>query len=132
MITEFTDRFIAARQEVEGKIRAAPPQDYKEVVRLVIETVATEKYGQPDAERIHAIDDGCYQGTLAYVIAETGYQPNNYWYVRVSYGSCSGCDTLEAIRSWRDEPLTDYQVCQYWTLALHVAQGLRKMGADAV
>ena len=31
------------------------------------------------------------------MIPEEGYQPSDYWYVRVSYGSCCGCDTLQSI-----------------------------------
>lgn len=132
MITEFTDRFVAARASVEASIRACPPPDYKSIVKLVIETIAREdKYSDPDPERIHEIDDGDYQGTLVYVISAKGYQPDRYWYARVSYGSCSGCDTLEAIRGYTDEPPTDEQVREYWTLALHVAQGLREMGGDS-
>lgn len=132
MITEFTDRFVAARASVEASIRTCPPPDYKSIVKLVIETIArNDEYSGPDPERIHEIDDGEYQGTLVYVIGEKGYQPDRYWYARVSYGSCSGCDTLEAIRGYTDEPPTDEQVREYWTLALHVAQGLREMGGDS-
>ena len=131
MITEFTDRFIVARPQVGAAFRAGHPDDYKAIVKLVIETITREdEYDDPDPERIHEIDDGDYQGTLVYVIGAKGYQPSRYWYVRVSYGSCSGCDTLEAIRGYSDEPPTDEQVREYWTLALHVAQGLREMGGD--
>lgn len=134
MITELTTPFVAAKAEVEAKIRSKRPDDYTDIVRLVVETINPgADYGLPDADRIHRIDDGDYQGTLVFVIAEVGYQPNDYWYVRVGYGSCSGCDTLQAIsESWDDEkPLTDSEVEGYWTLALHVAQGLKKMGEEA-
>lgn len=57
----------------------------------------------------------------------TGYQPHRYWYVLVGYGSCSGCDTLEGIRNYDNTPPNENQVQEYWTLCLHVAQGLKEM-----
>src|SRR5690606_41690756 len=103
---------------------------YRAVVKAVCQVITPDDYGDIDPERIHEIDDGDYQGTLVYVIAATGYQPDDYWYVRVGYGSCSGCDTLEAIKEYSDEPPTDDQVAQYMPLALHIVQGLRKMGGE--
>lgn len=77
---------------------------------------------------------GCEQrqGALVYVIGATGYQPDKYWYVKVGYGSCSGCDTLEAIREYQDGKPTERQVNKYMTLALHIVQGLRLMGGSEV
>lgn len=65
------------------------------------------------------------------MIAATGHQPDKYWYVKVSYGSCSASDTLESIREYSDEKLTEAQIDDYMTLVLHVVQGLKKMGDDA-
>jgi hypothetical protein len=86
-------------------------------------------YGKynPDPERIHVIDDGDYQGTLVYVIGSKNYQPDVYWYVKVSYGSCSNCDTLAAIRDNANTPPTAEQIKDYITLALHIVQGLKEM-----
>ena len=86
-----------------------------------------EGYGGPDLERIHRIDDGDYQGTLVFVIGGKGYQLSTYWYVKVSYGSCSGCDTLEAIREYGGDLPKPQQVEDYMKLALHIVQGLNKM-----
>ena len=114
---------------------AKHPDDYREMVRNVISVITDEKeYGSynPDPERIHEIDDGDYQGTLVYVIGAKGYQPSKYWYVKVEYGSCSGCDTLQAIRDsgyGYDTPNAE-QVKDYMTLALHIVQRLKKMGDD--
>lgn len=130
MIQQFTDRFIAARPQVEAALSAKHPEDYKSLVKLVVETVATDDYGQPDPERITEIDHGDYQGTLVYVIAAGGYQPDRFWYVRVGYGSCSGCDTLQAISDYSDEPPTPRQVSEYWTLCLHIAQGIHAMQGE--
>ena len=130
MIEAFTKAWFANLHTMREKFTAKHPEDYKEVVRSVVEMLAdaSDDYDKPDPERIHEIDDGNYQGTLVYVIGGSGYQPSRYWYVKVSYGSCSGCDTLEAIRSYRDESPDEKQVREYMTLALHIVQGLREMG----
>lgn len=52
--------------------------------------------------------------------------------MKVGYGSCSGCDTLEAIRDYSSEKPTPEQVKDYMALALHIVQGLKKMGDDEV
>lgn len=131
MIQEFVDRFIAAKPRLMDEFSKRHPEDYKEIVRAVVSTLSSEDgWRDPDPDRIHQIDDGEYQGTLVFVIAAQGYQPSDYWYVRVGYGSCSGCDTLQAISSYSSEPPTPEQAEDYWTLALHVVQGLKKMGDD--
>jgi hypothetical protein len=110
--------------------RVAPPSAYVDIVKAVIKLVSEpDGYGEPDPERVHEVDDGDYQGTLVYVIGATGYQPSDYWYVRVSYGSCSGCDTLEGIKSDGDygEAMNEGQLDQLMTLALHVVQRLKAM-----
>lgn len=132
MIQEFVDKFLAGRDALAAKFAASPPSEYKDVVRAVIETISQGDYGQPDAARIHEINDGSYQGVLVYVIGASGYQPSDYWYVRVYYGSCSGCDTLEAIRGYSSEPPTAAQVQDYLTLALHIVQQLKKMSDEGV
>lgn len=129
VIQEFVDRFMAKKPELEAKFREAHPSGYIDIVRAVVEVVTTDAYDDIDPSRIHEIDDGDCEGTLLFAIAAKGYHPSDYWSVFVSYGSCSGCDTLQAIWSDAsdDEP-TDDQVSQYMTLALHIVQGLKKIG----
>jgi hypothetical protein len=128
VIQEFVDRFMAKKPELEAKFREAHPSGYIDIVKAAIEVVTTAEYNDIDPSRIHAIDDGDYQGTLLFVIAAKGYQPSDYWSVFVSYGSCSGCDTLQAIHDYGSEAPTDDQVSQYMTLALHIVQELKKIG----
>ena len=133
MIQEFVERFEKNKTKIESAFRTKHLKSYIDVVREVIKSVTSDDgCGEIDPERIHQIDDGDYQGTLLFVIAAKGYQPNDYWFVKVMYGSCSGCDTLQAINeSWEDKPPTDDQVSQYMTLALHIVQGLKFMGETA-
>ena len=134
MITQLIERFMAKQTELKELFAKDHPDSYIDIVRAVIEAVTTDEHSwkgdNPDPQRIHTIDDGEYQGVLLYVIAAKGYQPSDYWYVKVGYGSCSGCDTLESIRGYSSEPPTEEQISDYLTLALHIAQGLKKMGED--
>lgn len=124
MIKEFVEAWERNKHELEERFRQKPPENYEDIVQGVVEILNPKReYGSPDPTRITVIDHGDYQGTLIFVIAETGYQPSRYWYVTVGYGSCSGCDTLQAIQ---DAPISK-QVPQYMTLALHIVQGLKLM-----
>lgn len=130
MIQKFVDRFMASKDTLRARF-ATHPKGYEEIVKAVIEVISSEEdYYDPDPERIHLIDDGDYRGTLVFVIGAKGYQPSNYWTVLVSYGSCSGCDTLEAIKEYSDEPATSDQLDQYVTLALHIVQGIKAINGD--
>lgn len=125
MIQEFVDRFMERKETLEEELALKHPDDYEDLVQAVIKLIS-DGYGGPDPENIHTINDGDWQGTLVFIIPEVGYQPDDYWYVKVYYGSCSGCDTLESIRTYTDIPDKE-QVDQYMTLALHIIQGLKPM-----
>jgi hypothetical protein len=128
MIQKFVNRFMAAEGTLRETFAAKHPDAYIDIVKAVVSVIGEEgAYGEPDATRIHQIDYGDYQGTLLFVVAAVGYQPSDYWYVKVGYGSCSGCDTLEGIRNYEDGPPTKEQVDAYMTLALHIVQGLKSM-----
>ena len=142
MIEKFTKRWFERNHLIRAQFEAKFPNSYSDIVEAVVTMLHDEDdYGTPDPKRIYEIDDGDYQGTLVFVIAEDGYQPSTYWYVKVYYGSCSGCDTLEHIRSeatdwedeWNDRVDDDRKkagVDQLMTLALHIVQGLKEMGED--
>ena len=103
MIERFVKRFDAARETLKAKYLAEPPSSYDDIVK---------------------VDHGDYQGMLLFVIGGSGYQPHSYWVTDVSYGSCSGCDTLQAIHDTtdRDEASGDYV-----TLALHLVQSMKQV-----
>ena len=142
MIEEFTKRWFAHNHFVVEQFEKQIPKSYADIVKAVVTMLHDEndEYETPDPERIHEIDDGDYQGTLIYVIGAGGYQPSDYWYVKVGYGSCSACDTLESILegdyghenqeesgAWKKNAINELM-----TLALHVVQGLKKMGEEIV
>jgi len=130
VIPEIIERFDANRENLLASFKAAHPDSYAAIVKSVVEHVTSEgEYDDNnlDPERIERIDHGDYQGTLLFVIGAKGYQPSKYWYTKVSYGSCSGCDTFEAIRDYSSEQPTEDQAKEYFNLALHIVQGLKAM-----
>ena len=77
--------------------------EYKDLVKLTVMFILNDE-NEWNTNRIKKIDDGDYQGTLLYLIPEDTYQPNSSEYLMtfVEYGSCSGCDTLQAIQCFLD------------------------------
>lgn len=134
MIDEFIQKFDTQREAIKDKIRKKGHPCYVDLVRFVCKAITDDDSRTPDPDRITCIDDGDYQGTLLFVIASGGYQPDTYWAVKVSYGSCSGCDTLQHIQEDGpyDGPITDSQVDQYFTLCLHIIQQMVEIGGDSV
>lgn len=139
MIEEFTKRWFSHNHMVREQFEKQIPNSYMDIVQAVVAMLHDEDdYGSIDPNRIHEIDDGDYQGTLLYVIGASSCQPSDYWYVKVSYGSCSACDTLQAITSgeWAcdtDEEKAAWKketVDKLMTLALHIVQRLKKMGEE--
>ena len=129
MIPKFVECWEKNKGKVENKYRQHKPDSYAEIVKDVVTILSnSEQYNSPDPERIDEINHGDYQGTLVYIIGAKGYQPSDYWYVKVGYDSCSGCDTLEAI-GYDDVP-DEEQLKDYMLLALHILQGLKKMGDE--
>lgn len=134
MIQKFVDRYIAKRDLIKSQLQKGFPDDYEALVKITIEAITDKQsYGDPDPNRIHCIDEGDYQGTLLFIIAGSGYQPSNFWFVKIDYGSCSGCDTLQAIRGYGVETTpTPEQVDDYLTLTLHIVQQLKGLDGESV
>lgn len=80
------------------------------------------KLFRPDL--ITEIDNGDYQGTLIYLIPNATYQPGpgDYLMTYVYYGSCSVCDTLQAIQDYIEGPLTDEQISDFMSLCKNLVQ----------
>ena len=89
--------------------------NYEYLVKLVTKYILGKDW---DAEQITTIDNGDYQGTLLFLIPKDTYQPCEYEYLMtfVGYGSCSVCDTLQAIQDWGEKVLTPEQVEDFMKL----------------
>ncbi len=131
MIDFFVNRFISQQGIVKEKLSKHQWINYIDLVKLCVETITdpNNEYGEfsIDPERIHEINDGDYQGTLLFIIPKKGYQPSNYWYIKVYYGSCGACDTLASIYECSYNTPTRQQIDAYYTLCLHIVQNLKKM-----
>ena len=96
--------------------------DYKYIVEVTYKTIFNDDentYSDTlDIDKITEIDNGDYQGTLIYLIPFKTYQPSESEYLMtyVGYGSCSGCDTLQAIQAWSEDKPTETQLKDYMML----------------
>ena len=137
MITELVKQWEENKHKLEEYFQTNKQEEYdsyKSIVKKIFELCipkATDYNGWA-LDKITVIDDGDYQGTQIFIIPTDNYQPSVECYVMTNtfYGSCSGCDTLEAIRSYDYDLPTDEQVKEYMTLALHLVQKLKRLGAE--
>lgn len=135
MIQKYVDRFMARKHILRKQFEKSVPNDWQPIVEGVVELISHADPhdawdGDMDAKNIHRIDDGDYQGTLLFLIPEDTYQPEEYWFVRIGYGSCSGCDTLLNLVEYvdYDDPGERERVVDgLMMLALQVVQNLRAL-----
>lgn len=132
MIQKFVDLWDKNKEQLRDVFKERHPLDYAELLKEVITILQNHNYNDLDPERIHPIDDGDYQGTLLFIIGVKGYQPSDYYFVKISYGSCFGCDTLERIRDYSSDTPTESQVNDYMTLALHIVQNIKTIEGEAI
>ena len=74
MIKEFVTRWEENKSKARKAFSEKHPDEYVDIVREVVKALETDEYAElaPDPNRIHIIDDGGYQGTLLFIIAEKG------------------------------------------------------------
>ena len=95
---------------------------YKDLVKITFDKIYNDDSrldnGNLWLDRIHEIDDGDYQGTLIYLIPFDAYQPGpgDYLMTFSWYGSCSGCDALQAVQDYGHEKLTEQQVKDFMSI----------------
>lgn len=134
MIAEIIQKWEENKLKLEEYFKTTKQeeyQSYESIVRKIFEiciNVSDSKYNNFNLEKLHVIDDGDYQGTQIFIVPKDTYQPSaeDYIITDTYYGSCSGCDTLLSICSYRDEVVpNDEQLKEYMTLALHLVQKMR-------
>lgn len=129
MIQPFIDRFQEIKEDLLKDFSKEQPSSYSDILTKTLTKMFSDEngepeYGKPDFNNIHVIDDGDYQGTLVFIIPKNGYQPSDYWCVKVDYGSCSGCDTYEAYAEWNEEDY--YKSAPHMvTMAMHMIQSMK-------
>ena len=130
MITEFIEIYEEKKNQIREAISKGHPESYAALVKIVLTEMFddSEDYScDPDCTKIHKIDDGDYQGTLLFIIPERTYQPHKYWAIKVYYGSCSGCDTLQAISEYSSDLPTEEQIKDYMNLSLNIVQWMKEI-----
>lgn len=134
MIKEFIDKWQKDKDKLEEYLRTTPQSEYstyrallEKTIELVLNGECGDEFSDLDIKRITEIDDGDYQGTLVYMIPKCKYQPSadDYVVTYVWYGSCSGCDTLLSISSYKDGLPTKSQVNKYMLLCLHMIERMK-------
>lgn len=119
MIQEFVTKFDENRDKLAESFRQSEPDTYDDIVRSVVAL-----FDVMDVNRITRICHGDYSGSIVYVIGESGYSPETYWYVKLWYGSCSVCDTFCAAQENTDK---EERVRKYMLMALYAVQDLKEM-----
>lgn len=103
--------------------------EYKHIVEKVVEIIlnTNEEYLW-NTEGITEIDDGDYQGTLLFLIPRKTSQPSEYEYLMtyVGYGSCSGCDALQAIQDYGENPISEDQLKDFMALCKDIITNMIK------
>ena len=96
---------------------------YEDLVKITFETIYNSyeesDHDKLDLDAITVIDNGDYQGTLLFVIPYKCYQPSESEHIMtyIGYGSCSGCDALEAAKDWSGiEKLTEQQISDFMNI----------------
>ena len=146
MIKEFVEAWEKNKDKLEEYLKTHKQEEYysyKQLVKLLFDIVINPEIDKHeglfeltalyDTGNILTIDDGDYQGTLIFVLHENRYQPSvdEYVYTNVGYGSCSGCDTLQAIHCYSvGETPDETQLKDYMTLCLHLLQRCKRMSDD--
>ncbi len=143
MIKDFVRAWDKNKNKLEKYFKTTEQSkycEYKDIVKRLFDIVINPECGiypsvfsyEFDTKRMLVIDDGDYQGTLIFILHRNTYQPyvEDYVYTSVSYGSCSGCDTLQSIHLYDDGLPTEQQVKDYMTLRLHLLQKCHYMKED--
>lgn len=115
------------------KFSKQAPESYSDLFKSLIDVLLVgneEDWSFPNKENTVVIDHGHYQGTQLFIVSVLGYQPDEYFACKVSYGSCSACDTFQRIQdseSWDLKAPTERQVDDYMILALQMVEGLKEI-----
>ena len=106
--------------------------NYKSIVKKIFQLCINDDGvgAKWDFDNMVVIDHGDYQGTQLFIVPLRTYQPGvaDYLITHTYYGSCSGCDTLQAICSYSDGLPDNNQVKEYMTLSLHLVQRMKCIG----
>lgn len=128
MIREFIDAWNKRKDNLKEYFETTPMcnyDSYEALVKLVFEKIVNPEISWVfDLNKIDVIDDGGCCGTQIFILHRDTYEPSvrEYVYTNTYYGSCSGCDTLQAIQNYGENLPDDEQVKDHMTLCLHLLE----------
>lgn len=131
MIQEIIQKWEQNKDKLKDYFRSTNDYNgsYQSILKAIFHRCLDPDGEDWDIDRMTVIDDGDYQGSQLFFIPAKTYQPSPYEYIftHTYYGSCSGCDTLQAINEYTDDLPTPEQVNDYMQLALHLVQKLKRL-----
>jgi len=106
-----------------------PVRHYSELVEKLVRLFDDDQYDSPSCYDIKCNTFGDYTGVQVFLFGNNSCYPTKFWTISVSYGSCSGCDTLQAINDATeyDEPVGIEVAKKYVTLMLHMLQSMKEV-----
>jgi hypothetical protein len=124
MILNYVKQWEERKHLLEQWLNKNEPVSYKHIYMMLFKLVITRSERgelEWDWKRFKVLDNGDYQGNKIFILCSNTYQPEltDYIFTSVAYGSCSGCDTFQAIQESEDKA---ERVKGYMTLALHMVQ----------
>ena len=132
MILHYVKQWEERKHLLEQWLTKNEPNSYQDIYETLFRLVITRSERgelEWDWNRFVKIDDGEYQGNQIFILCSNVYQPEltDYIFTSVAYGSCSGCDTLQAIQESEDKA---ERVKGYMTLALHMVQETKSFNTN--
>lgn len=143
MIKELIEQFQNNKNKLRSDIKtlisdrdSISDLSYEKLLELIIKNCFQDiPYEEISYKDIVSIDFGDYQGTLIFVFHEDRYQPSasETYYTSLYYGSCSGCDTLLAIKyndinyDDNDNPIiTDQVLDDLMNICLYMVENINR------
>jgi hypothetical protein len=132
MILHYVKQWEERKHLLEQWLTKNEPNSYENIYEMLFHLVITRSERgelEWDWNRFVKIDDGEYQGNEIFILCSNVYQPEltDYIFTSVAYGSCSGCDTFQAIQESEDKA---ERVKGYMTLALHMVQETKSFNTN--
>ena len=132
MILHYVKQWEERKHLLEQWLNKNEPNSYENIYEMLFRLVITRSERgelEWDWNRFVKIDDGSFQGTEIYILCSNTYQPEltDYIFTSVTYGSCSVCDTFQAIQESEDKA---ERVKGYMTLALHMVQETKSFNTN--
>ena len=128
MIAEFIETFMTKSKLLEERFIEKFPSSYYDVMYETIKLLNDPAdYESPDPERIQKISDSGHHGNLFFIVGDCDYEPGKHWIIKLAYGSCSACDTLEKLKFTKELGNEDKAIKGVMTLALHIVQQIREV-----